>query len=46
MKNDRKIVIRERTEDIDIETTYCKSCKFNHFSNIGRKTCAKCGENK
>lgn len=46
MTNDRKIIMRERTEDINLETTYCSECGFNHYSNIGTKKCAKCGKDK
>ena len=42
----RDLIMRERTDDIKVETTYCNSCGFNHYSNIGTKTCAKCGEDK
>ncbi len=40
------LVIRERTENIQLETTYCKNCKFNNYENIGRIKCIKCNKNK
>lgn len=41
-----KLVIRTATENIKLETTYCTSCGFNHYTNIGYILCAKCGKNK
>lgn len=41
-----QIIIRERTKDIKVETTYCTNCGHNHYENIGTKICVKCGENK
>lgn len=39
-------LMRERTQDIRLETTYCRHCKFNHWSNIGHLECVKCGNEK
>lgn len=38
--------MRERTNDIKVETSYCTSCGHNHYENIGTRTCVKCGNNK
>lgn len=46
VKQVAKIELRERTQDIKLETTYCTSCGHNHFGNIGTKTCVKCGNAK
>lgn len=40
------IIMRERTEDMKLETTYCNKCHYNHYENIGETKCQKCGENK
>lgn len=41
-----EVVMRERTNDIKVETSYCTSCGHNHYENIGTRTCVKCGNNK
>lgn len=43
---DEKVILRESTGDVDIETTYCRHCGANNFRNIGRLTCYNCGNNK
>lgn len=46
MKNDRKIIMRTATKNVAFETSYCKNCKFNFYSNIGKRKCTKCGIDK
>ena len=41
-----RLVERERTQNVKFETTYCTKCGFNHYTNIGHLTCAKCGDEK
>jgi hypothetical protein len=41
-----QLVMRERTDNINLETTYCRHCGFNHYENIGVLTCVKCGKDK
>lgn len=39
---EEKLILRESTGEIIIETTYCRSCGFNHLSNIGSDECVNC----
>lgn len=41
-----KLILRERTINIKMETTYCTKCKCNDHRNIGRLSCVKCGKEK
>jgi hypothetical protein len=43
---DKELIMRERSDDIKLETTYCANCGYNHYNNIGSKTCVNCGKNK
>lgn len=42
----KELVMRTATNNYKIETSYCTSCKFNHYSNIGHENCVKCGNKK
>jgi len=42
----KELVMREATNYIKVETTYCTNCKHNHYENIGSIICKKCGKNK
>ena len=41
-----ELIMRESTGNIAIETSYCSSCGFNHWSNIGQLKCERCGQDK
>jgi hypothetical protein len=41
-----RLVMRERTDDVRLETTYCQNCGFNHYANIGTLRCVQCGHDK
>lgn len=38
------IVLRERTEDIKLETSRCEQCRKSDYRNIGTYTCVTCGK--
>lgn len=40
------LIMRERAWITQIDTTYCRKCSYNHYENIGEKTCQRCGEEK
>ena len=42
----KELIIRYRTQNIKKETSYCKHCGFNHYSNIGYIQCQNCGKEK
>lgn len=46
MEKIKEIELRESTENIKLETSYCSKCKDTSFLNIGQLKCAICGENK
>lgn len=41
-----RLIMRERTQNIRLETSYCRSCKCNTFRNIGALVCVNCGNEK
>lgn len=45
-KAEPRLVLRDRTENIALETTYCRHCGFNHYRNIGVLECVKCSKAK
>lgn len=41
-----RLIMRYATDNVLLETTYCRECKANAPHNIGRLTCVRCGKNK
>ncbi len=41
---EKELILREATQDIKLETSYCNKCGVNHYENIGTYVCIKCGQ--
>jgi hypothetical protein len=35
----KELVMRDSTDDVDLETSYCQTCKTSDYRNIGKYTC-------
>ena len=41
-----KLVMRDATDNIKLETEYCSKCKKTNINNIGTLVCVNCNKDK